>query len=106
MTRDEQVSKVQNGKPEDAEERRGSSSLSRLDKNALFELVLNDLGGFGRFQKLLLALSLISSSLAALNHLGPIYLAYTPKFGCEIATGSGQVAGGFAQVIISSSLIA
>lgn len=57
--------------------------LAKMDRNELFELILNELGGFGRFQIRLLLLSLIASFLCALNHLGAIYLAFAPKFSCD-----------------------
>lgn len=64
----------------------GSDKHGEMDKNELFEQILHDLGGFGRFQILLLLSSLFASFLAAFNHLGPIYLAFTPEFEC-VETG-------------------
>ena len=52
------------------------------DKNELFERMLHDVGGFGRFQILLLVSSLFASFVAAFNHLGPIYLAFSPEYEC------------------------
>lgn len=55
----------------------------QLDESQLFELMLQEVGGFGRYQKLLLSLSLFVSIIAACNHLSPIYLNYQPeKFQC------------------------
>ena len=51
-------------------------------KNELLESVLRDVGGMGRFQWTLTALSYVSCFLCAFNHLGPIYSAYKPKFAC------------------------
>lgn len=54
-----------------------------LDESQLFELILKEVGGFGRYQKLLLSLSLFVSIIAACNHLSPIYLNYQPdKYQC------------------------
>ena len=56
--------------------------MENIDNNQLFDLVLKEAGGFGRYQKLLLVLSLFVSILAASNHLSPIYLTYTPDYEC------------------------
>ena len=53
------------------------------DDNYFFDLIIQEIGGFGRFQKLILFLSSISSVTAACNHLSPIYLTYTPCFECS-----------------------
>lgn len=54
-----------------------------LDDSHLFDLILNEIGGLGRFQIFLLVLSLVCSFVAAVNHLSPIYLAFSPrKFEC------------------------
>ena len=53
------------------------------DENYFFDLIIQEIGGFGRFQKLILFLSLISSVTAACNHLSPIYLTYSPCFECS-----------------------
>ena len=51
-------------------------------KNELLETVLRDVGGFGRFQRMLIGLSYVSCFLCAANHLGPVYSAFKPKFAC------------------------
>ena len=51
-------------------------------KNKVLESVLRDVGGLGRFQWMLIALSFVSSFLSAANHLGPVYTAFKPKFAC------------------------
>ena len=56
--------------------------MENIDNNQLFDLILKESGGFGRYQKLLLVLSLFVSILAASNHLSPIYLTYTPDYEC------------------------
>lgn len=56
--------------------------LSDIDSNELFDLILNQTGGFGRYQIGLLFLSLLASFTAACNHLSPIYLAFAPKHTC------------------------
>ena len=53
------------------------------DDNYFFDLIIQEIGGFGRFQKLILFLSSIASVTAACNHLSPIYLTYTPCFECS-----------------------
>ena len=51
-------------------------------KNELLESVLRDVGGFGRFQRMLIGLSYVSCFLCAANHLGPVFTAFKPKFAC------------------------
>ena len=51
-------------------------------KNELLESVLWDIGGLGKFQKTLIALSYVSCFLCAANHLGPVFTAFKPKFAC------------------------
>ncbi len=53
-----------------------------LDRNELFELMLELSGGFGRQQWSLAAVGLIVCFLAAMNHLGTIFIAFAPKFKC------------------------
>ena len=53
-----------------------------IDSNVLFDNVLKEVGGFGRYQKSLLAISLLVSILSACNHLAPIYLTYSPDYQC------------------------
>ena len=55
---------------------------SQSDKNVIFEKILRQLGGFGRFQWFMLALSLFSSMCCAFNHLSMIYKMFTPSFQC------------------------
>ena len=59
-----------------------AQSYENMDKNELFEELLKDTGGFGRFQYLVLTLSILASILCGCNHLSPVYLAYSPKFNC------------------------
>ena len=61
-----------------------------IESNQLFDVILKEAGGFGRYQKLLLILSLFVSILAACNHLSPIYLTYTPDYEC-IEGDSNQI---------------
>ena len=58
-----------------------------MDENELFDKILQESGGFGKYQKSLLFLSLLTSACAACNHLSPIYLTYTPKFQCVKGDG-------------------
>lgn len=52
------------------------------DANELFDILIDDVGGFGRFQIRMLLVSLLASIVTACNHFSPIYLAYTPNFNC------------------------
>ena len=56
--------------------------LSHLDDNQLFDQLIDDINGWGWFQKRMWILSLIASVVAACNHLSPIYTAYKPDFRC------------------------
>ncbi len=47
-----------------------------------FPFVIQDLGGFSRFQILVLVLGTIMSVSAASNHLSPIFTAFSPPFKC------------------------
>ena len=58
------------------------NDINNEDESHTFDLIIQETGGFGRFQQMILVLSLISSVLAACNHLSPIYLTYTPCFDC------------------------
>ena len=58
------------------------NKLSQLDDNQLFDQLIEDINGWGWFQKRMWILSLIASVLAACNHLSPIYTAYKPDFRC------------------------
>ena len=62
------------------------NELSHLDDNQLFDQLIDDINGWGWFQKRMWILSLIASVVAACNHLSPIYTAYKPDFRC-IASG-------------------
>lgn len=70
-------SKAAIGNSEDLKER-----LLAMDKNDLFESMVNLVGGFGSHQVILWLVGLISSFLAAFNHFGIIFLAHTPEFQC------------------------
>ena len=56
--------------------------MMEVDENELFDRILMEAGGFGKYQVALLFMSLLASTFAACNHLSPIYLTYTPKFHC------------------------
>ena len=58
------------------------NKFSHLDDNQLFDQLIDDINGWGWFQKRMWILSLIASVLAACNHLSPIYTAYKPEFRC------------------------
>ena len=58
------------------------NKFSHLDDNQLFDQLIDDINGWGWFQKRMWILSLIASVVAACNHLSPIYTAYKPDFRC------------------------
>ena len=63
-------------------EKNNINELSHLDDNQLFDQLIDDINGWGWFQKRMWILSLIASVVAACNHLSPIYTAYKPDFRC------------------------
>ena len=56
--------------------------LSELDNNELFDKLIDDVNGWGWFQKRMWVLSLIVCITASCNHLSPLYTAYSPKHRC------------------------
>ena len=64
------------------------NEFSHLDDNQLFDQLIDDINGWGWFQKRMWILSLIASILAACNHLSPIYTAYKPDFRCITSSKS------------------
>ena len=66
-------------------------NVDTMDDNYLFDLIMQEIGGFGIYQKTILVLSLIASLVAACNHLSPIYLTFTPNFKCVNETAENQV---------------
>ena len=56
--------------------------LKQLDNNELFDRLIDDINGWGWFQKRMWVLSLIVSIVAACNHLSPLYTAYKPEYRC------------------------
>ena len=59
-----------------------SNYISKLDNNQLFDRLIDDVNGWGWFQKRMWILSLIASISAACNHLSPLYTAYSPEHRC------------------------
>ena len=59
-----------------------SNDVSKLDNNQLFDRLIDDVNGWGWFQKRMWILSLIASISAACNHLSPLYTAYSPEHRC------------------------
>ena len=59
-----------------------NKNFQDLDNNELFARLIDDVNGFGWFQKRMWLLSLIASIIAACNHLSPIYIAYSPEHRC------------------------
>ena len=59
-----------------------SNYMSKLDNNQLFDRLIDDVNGWGWFQKRMWILSLIASISAACNHLSPLYTAYSPEHRC------------------------
>ena len=55
---------------------------SALDNNELFDKLIDDVNGWGWFQKRMWVLSLIVCINASCNHLSPLYTAYSPKHRC------------------------
>ena len=58
------------------------NDFSKLDNNELFDKLINDINGWGWFQKRMWVLSLIVSITCAFNHLSPLYTAYSPQHRC------------------------
>ena len=56
--------------------------LKKYDNNELFDRLIEDVNGFGWFQKRMWILSLLVSIVPACNHLSPLYLAYSPTHQC------------------------
>uniref|UniRef100_A0A0K2TML0 Uncharacterized protein n=1 Tax=Lepeophtheirus salmonis TaxID=72036 RepID=A0A0K2TML0_LEPSM len=64
------------------------------DKSAKysFDNILDIVGSFGRWQICALLLSTLSGFICAFNHLGGLFLAYTPDtFYCEERHVTGQM---------------
>ena len=59
-----------------------NDDLSQLDNNQLFDRLIDDINGWGWFQKRMWLLSLIVCVVAASNHLSPLYTAYKPDYRC------------------------
>ena len=59
-----------------------SEDLSKLDNDQLFDKLIDDINGWGWFQKRMWILSLIVSITAACNHLSPLFTAYSPSHLC------------------------
>ena len=53
-----------------------------MSANELFDTLIDDTGGFGRFQIMMWTISLLASLVTACNHFSPIYLAFTPNYKC------------------------
>jgi len=58
------------------------NDFSKLDNNQLFDKLIDDINGWGWFQKRMWVLSLIVCITAACNHLSPLYTAYSPQHRC------------------------
>ena len=56
--------------------------LCETNANELFEEILNQIGGFGRFHIGLWIIGLWVCVLCACNHLSPIYYNHTPEYNC------------------------
>lgn len=68
------------------------ADFQHLDDSQLFDRLIEDVNGFGMFQKRLLLLSLIASAVASCNHLSQIFLAFTPDFLCVPPPGNATFA--------------
>ena len=71
-----------------------NKALDELDNNELFDQLVDDINGFGWFQKRMWILSFVASILCGCNHLSPIYTAYLPKHQCA-STGSFMMVTSF-----------
>ena len=82
--------------------------IENEDEIHTFDLIIQETGGFGRFQQIILLLSLISSVVAACNHLSPIYLTYTPCFDCidnlDLNGSDFQCKGNYQVSVLRSSI--
>ena len=56
--------------------------IKYLDKNELFDNLIEDVNGWGTFQIRIGLLSLIVTTLTACNHHSPLYTVYKPKHMC------------------------
>ena len=56
--------------------------LKDLDNNELFDILIDDVNGWGSFQIRMGLLSLIVTTLTACNHHSPLYTAYKPRHMC------------------------
>ncbi|TRY73794.1 hypothetical protein TCAL_07768 [Tigriopus californicus] len=64
------------------EKSRDPLKISREEQNQHLEDILELSGGFGRFQVFQLVISLILSILCSCNHLGAIFVSFSPRFRC------------------------
>lgn len=56
--------------------------MQDMDKNELFDNLIDDVNGWGAFQIRIGLLSLIVTLLTACNHHSPLYTVYKPKHMC------------------------
>ena len=60
----------------------GEDGLEKFDNNELFDILINDVNGWGLFQIRMGLLSLIVTTLTACNHHAPLYTVYKPRHMC------------------------
>ena len=60
----------------------GEDGLEKFDNNELFDILINDVNGWGVFQIRMGLLSLIVTTLTACNHHSPLYTVYKPRHMC------------------------
>ena len=63
-------------------EKNERDKFKEFDNNELFDMLIDDVNGWGSFQIRMGLLSLIVTTLTACNHHSPIYTAYKPRHMC------------------------
>ena len=70
-------------KPKTGEEgNKEKDELKKYDNNELFDMLVNDVNGWGLFQIRMGLLSLIVTTLTACNHHSPLYTSYKSRHMC------------------------
>ena len=64
------------------ENNKGNDELKEYDNNELFDMLINDVNGWGLFQIRMGLLSLIVTTLTACNHHSPLYTSYKSRHMC------------------------
>ena len=72
---------------------------AECDNNELFGRLIEDVNGFGWFQKRMWILSLIATIVVSCNHMSPIYTFYSPSHRC-ISSEEGIIHTNFNYLLI------